>query len=84
MKRDRSAEVSPAELEPATLQESLEVGRAMAKGIAQAQSANRRAGLPNVVTRGGHLVEEFPDGSFRVVEPSVDDTTPVPHHPLVK
>jgi hypothetical protein len=73
MRRNPKAEVRPEDLKPETLRESYEVGRAMARGVQQAQETNRKLGLPNVVTRDGRLVEEFPDGSVRPVETSVTE-----------
>jgi hypothetical protein len=67
MRRNTKAEVRPEDLKPDTLRESYEVGRAMARGVRQAQEDNRKLGLPNVVTRDGRLVEEFPDGTVRPV-----------------
>jgi hypothetical protein len=78
MTRNLKAEVRPEDLQPDTLRESYEVGRAMARGVRQAQEDNRRLGLPNVVTRDGRLVEEFPDGTVRVVETPSDAKTQTP------
>jgi hypothetical protein len=68
MRRNAKAEVRPEDLKPDTLRESYEVGRAMARGVRQAQEENRKLGLPNVVTHDGRLVEEFPDGTVRTVD----------------
>lgn len=68
MRRNAKAEVRPEDLKLDTLRESYEVGRAMARGVRQAQEENRKFGLPNVVTRDGRLVEEFADGTVRPVD----------------
>jgi hypothetical protein len=78
MRRNLDSEVKPEDLEPGTLRESYEVGRAMARGVRQAQEDNRRLGLPNVVTRDGRLVEEFPDGTVHVVGTPSDTKAPTP------
>lgn len=77
MRGDRQARVGPDELKPETLRESLEVGRAMARGVRKAQEENRRHGLPNVYVRDGHVVEEFPDGTIRVA-PDPMEVLPTP------
>lgn len=77
MRGDGETRVGPEELKPETLRESLEVGRAMARGVRKAQEENRRHGLPNVYVRDGHVVEEFPDGTARLAP----DPTEVPPTP---
>jgi len=76
MSRDRGARVGPEDLKPETLRGSLEVGRAMARGVRQAQDDNRRHGLPNVYVRDGRVVEEFPDGTIRTASDPAEAPTP--------
>lgn len=51
-------------LKPETYEKSLEFQRIGNKAVRGAQEENHRLGLPNIYSRGGKLIYEYPNGEI--------------------